>query len=242
MLEIIICDDNVKELNKTIEMCREYEARYKETDLKISFCASPLELKRNIEQGKKYDIYLLDIYMPKVMGTELAKFLRERNEDCQIIFLTTSVSHAVEAFSLHAAHYLVKPFTQEQLEEAINKAIRFIDKKNKEQIALKTLGGITKINFSDLLYSETDGHTQKLHLTDGKHLEVRITSTELFTLLDTDSRFFKCGSTYIINVGNVGEISKNYILFVTGETIPMMRRQYKDLIDRYTAYALEDFS
>lgn len=242
MLEIIICDDNVNELNTTSKMCRKYQAGYAEADLKISSCSSPLELKRNIEQGGKYDIYLLDIYMPEMMGTELAKFLRDRNQDCQIIFLTTSVSHAVEAFSLHAAHYLVKPFTQEQLEEAIDKAIKLIDKKNIAQITVKTSEGIQRISFSDLLYSETDGHMQQLHMADGKRLQVRVTSSELFALLAADIRFFKCGSTYIINVEKIEEISRNYIRFVTGETIPMMRRQYQDLIDRFTACALEGFS
>ncbi len=239
MLEIIICDDNINELNKASRMCQEYQEKNPKPDLRISPCSSPIKLKQRITEGKRYDIYLLDIYMPELTGTELAKFLRECTEDCQIIFLTTSVTHAVEAFSLHAAHYLVKPFSQEQLEEALNIAVQALEKKKAAQIEVKTSDGIHKVSFSDLLYSETDKHTQRIYLANGKCLQVRTTSTELFERLSIDSRFFKCGSTYIINVGRVEEITRNHIIFETGGRIPMQRRQYKDLIDRYTAYALE---
>lgn len=239
MIKIVICDDDVNELDKTYKMCQEYLAGHSETDIKISSFSSPLELLQNLEQGEKYDIYLLDIYMPQVTGTELAKSLRESKEDCQIIFLTTSANHAIEAFSLHAAHYLVKPYTMEQLKDAIHKAVRAIDKKNKAQITVKTSNGMHRVSFSDFIYSETDKHIQQIYMSDGKCHQVRITSAELFELLSFDSRFFKCGSTYIINVGKVEEITRNRIVFETGRRIPMQRRQYKDLVDRYTAYAME---
>lgn len=239
ILKIIICDDDVNELKKTAKMCQVYKEKYPEAGIKISTVSSPLELKRSIADGEKHDIYLLDIYMPEMMGTAFAKFLRKSNEDCQVIFLTTSANHAVEAFSLHAAHYLVKPYTEAQLEDALNKAIGIIEKRSKAQITVKTSDGIHRIGFSDFLYSETDKHVQKIYLADGKCLHVRMTSAELFERLSFDSRFFKCGSSYIINVGKVEEITRSHIIFETERKLPMQRRQYKDLIDRYTAYALE---
>jgi len=239
MIKIVICDDDVKELDKANKMCQAYQTGHPEADIRISSFSSPLELKFNIERGEKYDIFLLDIYMPQMTGTELAKSLRRSKEDCQIIFLTTSVNHAIEAFSLHAAHYLVKPYTRVQLEDALNKAVRAIEKKHKAQITVKTSDGICRISFSDFIYSETDNHVQQIYLADGECHKVRIPSTELFELLSFDGRFFKCGSTYIINVSKVEEITRNHIIFENGGKIPMQRRQYKDLIDRYTAYALE---
>jgi DNA-binding LytR/AlgR family response regulator len=238
MLTITICDDDINELSKSNKMCQAYNQRHPETDLRICSYSSPVELKNIIIQGDKSDIYLLDIYMPMVTGIELAQVLRENNEDSQIIFLTTSMNHAIEAFSLHAAHYLVKPYTQAQLEDALNKAILAIEKKNK-QITLKNSDGIYKINFSDFIYSETNMHIQQIYLEDGNCRMFRMTSAELFKLLSSDSRFFKCGSTYIINLGKVEEITKNCIIFENGIKIPMQRRQYKDLVDQYTAYALE---
>lgn len=172
MIKIIICDDDANELAKTKRMCQKYKAGCNE-DIRLKVFSSPLELKQSVTNEETYDVYLLDIYMPELTGTELAKFLRENNEDCEIIFLTTSVSHAIEAFSLHAAHYLVKPYSQEQLEDALNKAIRAIEKKNTAQITVKALDGTHKIGFSDFLYAETDKHIQRVYLKDGKCHHIR---------------------------------------------------------------------
>jgi DNA-binding LytR/AlgR family response regulator len=125
------------------------------------------------------------------------------------------------------------------LEDALNKAVIAIEKKHKAQITVKTTIGMQRIDFSDFLFSETDKHVQIIYMADGKCHHVRMTSTELFELLISDSRFFKCGSTYIINLDKVEEVTRSHVIFESGRKIPMQRRQYKDLVDRYTAYALE---
>lgn len=239
MLKIAICDDDANEMNKTKNLCLSYKEDHPEYDLRISTFSSSLDLKQCILQKEAFDIFLLDIFMPELTGTELARFIRESNEGCQLIFLTTSLAHAVEAFSLHATHYLVKPYTGEQFSDAMNKAVQTIEKQNKAQITLKTSEGLHKVCFSEFLYSETDKHIQQIHLLDGRSIRVRMTSSELYELLSSDDRFFKCGSTYIINIGRIEEITKNYIIFENGRQIPMQRRQYKELIDRYTIYSLE---
>ena len=239
MFTITICDDDFNELNKANKMCQRYKEKHPEIDVRIRSVSSPIVLKHSIIQGERSDIYLLDIYMPDVMGTELAIFLREYNKDCQIIFLTTSTTHAIEAFSLRAIHYLVKPYTREQLEGALDMAIRAIDRRNRSQITVKTSDGMYRINSSELLYSETNMHIQQIYMEDGKYYRVRMSSAEFFDILSFDTRFFKCGSTYIINLDKVEQVTRSYIIFNTGTKIPMQRRQYKDLVDRYTAYALE---
>jgi DNA-binding LytR/AlgR family response regulator len=237
MMKIAICDDEVKELNKTKAMCEKYISLHSELNVRINSFTSPEELL-HITQQEQFDILLLDIYMPAMTGTELARTLREKNIECQIVFLTTSLSHAVEAFSLHAAHYLVKPYTADQFEDALSKAVSAVERRKKFQIKLKTTDGVQKINLSDILYSETEGHVQRIHLTD-RCLQVRITCCDLFEMLSNDHCFFKCGSSYILNLGKIEEVSARSILFENGEQIPMQRRQYKELLDRYTGYSLE---
>ncbi len=52
--------------------------------------------------------------------------------------------------------------------------------------------------------------------------------------------FFKCGSTYIINLEKIKEITTKTIALDNNEKIPMQRRHYKTLIDKYTEYPFED--
>ncbi|HWT75968.1 MAG TPA: LytTR family DNA-binding domain-containing protein [Mobilitalea sp.] len=239
MITIAICDDNLKELDKTKEMCHSYMEAHCGHEIKLITFASPIELEQYISRKERMDILLLDIYMPEMSGIELAYHLRECHDECQIIFLTTSPSHAVEAFSLHAAHYLVKPYTQVQLEDALHMAMTAIGKNKKLHILLKSSQGLHKIFLKDIIYSETDKHIQHLHFADGSSLIIRMTSTELFELLSFDNRFYKCGSTYILNLEKIEEVTPRSILFEDKNQLPMQRRQYRELLDRYTGYVLE---
>ncbi len=58
----------------------------------------------------------LDIYMDGMTGMEAAKKLRKTDTDCLLVFITTSTDHALEGFQVRALHYLVKPFTEADID------------------------------------------------------------------------------------------------------------------------------
>lgn len=65
------------------------------------------------------DVVLLDIEMPGITGLELAKRIRELNPEVNIIFATAYSEYAVEAFSMYASGYLLKPLTREAWKTAL---------------------------------------------------------------------------------------------------------------------------
>lgn len=240
MIRIAICDDDEKELSRTKVMSSVYAVRNPELEIQLSTFKDPLELMQVIRsQQEAFDILLLDIYMPELTGIELAHAVREMDEQSQLIFLTTSVNHAIEAFSLHAAHYLLKPYTAGQLEDALSKAIAAVRKNKQKYIMLKIASGIRKLDITEIVYSETDKHIQNIYLADNERLQVRMSNGEFYGMLAFDPRFYKCGSTYIINLAKITEITTRQILFDNGSTIPVQRRQYRELLERYTAFSLE---
>ncbi|MCT1606737.1 LytTR family DNA-binding domain-containing protein [Nesterenkonia massiliensis] len=70
-----------------------------------------------------YDLVFLDIRMPGLTGLEVAQRLRENPRGPRVIFTTAYPDHAVEAFDLSAADYLVKPFDAERLRRAVERAL-----------------------------------------------------------------------------------------------------------------------
>lgn len=78
-----------------------------------------------------YDVVLLDVRMPGMGGLALARALltsaqRDRGDarPPAIVFTTAYGEHAVEAFDLAAADYIVKPFDQERLRRALDRALQ----------------------------------------------------------------------------------------------------------------------
>lgn len=70
-----------------------------------------------------YDLVFLDIRMPGLTGLQVAEQLRELPRQPKVIFTTAYPDHAVEAFDLAAADYLVKPFDAQRLARAVERAL-----------------------------------------------------------------------------------------------------------------------
>lgn len=106
-------------------------------------CASPAaEVVAEASQGAEaqqhlatmaIDLVLLDVHMPGVDGIEVARALRSRNDAPAVVFVTAHATHAVTAFELDAVDYLTKPVRAERLQQALQKAERFL----KERRALQ---------------------------------------------------------------------------------------------------------
>lgn len=70
------------------------------------------------------DIVLVDIQMPGMNGIELARHFASQQQAPAIVFVTAHEEHALEAFELAAADYLVKPVRAARLLEALRRARR----------------------------------------------------------------------------------------------------------------------
>lgn len=70
-----------------------------------------------------YDLVLLDVRMPGQSGLEVAAAARRLPRPPRIVFTTAHPDHAVEAFDLEAADYLVKPFDAARLARAVERAL-----------------------------------------------------------------------------------------------------------------------
>jgi DNA-binding NtrC family response regulator len=75
-----------------------------------------------VERGT-YDLILLDMKLPDIDGTEVLKAVREKTPAPCVIVMTgySTMSNAINAMKLGAADYLAKPFTDDELIEAIEK-------------------------------------------------------------------------------------------------------------------------
>lgn len=237
MISIAICDDELQQLERAKGLLRQYGFEHSQYDIKIHSFSAPLELLSFVSANGGFDLLLLDVYMDGILGTDAARELRDMGDKCQIIFLTTSRDHAVDAFSLDAAHYLLKPYSEKEFFAALDKVMDKLTKKDEVYITIKSTDGISRVDLNKLVYSETDNHVQKLYLSDGKVIAVRKSSTELFELLEEEPRFYKCGSTYIINMDYIVEISSKGVAFSSGARIPILSRKYMELRRLYMDYS-----
>lgn len=124
MLKVLVVDDE-EFVRKGIVM---------ETDWAALGCVVAGEAENGqvaLDAVKKYapDLIICDIRMPKMDGLTLLKTLRAEGNQVHVIFLTaySEFSYAREALKLYAFDYLLKPFEDGELEEAVLRAKREIE-------------------------------------------------------------------------------------------------------------------
>lgn len=82
--------------------------------------ATAREALRLIE-ALEYDVVFLDIAMPGLSGLELAERLKQRPSAPYVVFTTAYDEYAVKAFEARALDYLLKPYSDERLREALSR-------------------------------------------------------------------------------------------------------------------------
>lgn len=241
MIRIAICDDEVKELNRTKEMLIRYSLSRPKYEIKTYSYVAPLELLSDISQQGGFDLILLDVYMTGILGTDAARELRKLGNDAEIIFLTTSKDHALDAFEVNATQYLVKPYKELELFAALDKVMQRIYVDRRGVITLKTAEGIARIAPQDVVFTETGRNNyQIIHIIQGTKLEVRMTAAQLFELLSQNKFFIRCGVSLSLNLKYIRQISKDVIVFDTGERLAYPYRVYQKLKDEFMLFQMNE--
>ena len=170
MLKIAICDDDAGDRERVAEDLRVYAAAHQKHSIEMTVYSSAFAMLDAFEKAGCPDIALLDICMPGMLGTELARDILRCSENTDILFLTTSSDYAVDAFALHAADYIQKPYTQEKLNASLDRVIAL--RQERTWLLLPCEGELHRIALEDVLYIETDGKRRSFSLASGRKLTV----------------------------------------------------------------------
>ncbi|MCM1045086.1 MAG: LytTR family DNA-binding domain-containing protein [Candidatus Gastranaerophilales bacterium] len=236
MYLIALCDDEAAELDKTEQMLRKYEKTHTVEFLTQRFENAEDLLYQVKETGYEPDFILMDIYLPEKMGIQAAKELRDMGSGGKIIFLTTSKEHALEAFGVDAAQYLVKPVSDAVLFPVLDRLLEHAEDMRKRYLLLRVDGKIKRIAVDHIAYCEAQGKRQYLHFVDGGQCLLRITMTEIYEMLSRYEEFVRVGIAYIVNLGHVDSFNARELQMDDGRRIYLPRGAYQPLRERYFAY------
>ncbi len=178
-MRIAICDDNRSHLAQVKTSTLHYASAYLNDAVQISEYDNSLVFLEELHNNGGFDIVLLDICMPGILGTEAAREIRQRKDKTEIIFLTVSHEFAVDAFALDAAHYITKPFSQAEFDEAMNRALRAISQKQIKNVLIKTTSGVRAVDINTIIYVESFRHYLTIHLEDSEEIKTRVGLLEL---------------------------------------------------------------
>jgi len=177
-----------------------------------------------------------DIRMPGLDGMQLAKVLSRFAERPQIVFVTAYDSHAVDAFDLQAADYLMKPVHPARVAESVRRIVEAGHESgaaDDESIPIE-LAGVTRfVRRSDVRYVEAQGDYARLHTDKGSHL-VRIP----LALLEerwAEAGFVRIHRSTLVAIGHIDEVrisDGHCSLRVGRDVLQVSRRHTREVRDR----------
>jgi len=177
----------------------------------------------------KPDLIFLDIQMPKLTGFELLELIEHKPN---IIFTTAYDQYALKAFEANATDYLLKPFSKERFEQALNKVLVQSDKEKNidskinaivntidekpefiSRIAVKSGTKIDVIPTDNIAYLEAEGDYVMIYTQDDSYLKEK-TMKYFETHLD-NHQFIRIHRSFIVNVNEIIRLEhydkENYI-------------------------------
>lgn len=235
MKAIIIDDEPLARM-----MVKEYLQAYPNITVAVE-CNDGFEGMKAIQQHQP-DLIFLDIQMPKINGFEMLELI---DNPPQVIFTTAFEEYAIKAFDAHAADYLLKPFSKERFDKAmqklqqqrVNTAQAVVETAlqsnlHSNRIVVKDNGKIKIIPIAQVQYLEAADDYVKIITAEGSFLKKK--TMQHFEDSLPPQEFIRIHRSCIINAALITRIDlhekdSHIALLTTGARLPVSRAGYAKL-------------
>lgn len=177
------------------------------------------------------DLLFLDIQMPNKNGIDFYKLLES---DVMVIFTTAHSEFAIEGFNVNATDYLLKPFSFERFEVAVQKARNEFQFKNNNSIQthlmIRADYKLHRIEFEDILLLEGLDDYIQIHLKNKTKIVARISMKNILEKLP-ETKFIRVHRSFIIPINKVKTI-QNKVIQIDDFSVPI-GDTYKEEISKF---------
>lgn len=190
------------------------------------------------------DVIFLDIQMPKINGFEMLELIENPPA---VIFTTAFDEYAIKAFETHAVDYLLKPFSKERFDKALQKWISSRataaagenlplletaaaqSPAHQNRVVVKEGSKIKIIPVPHIQYLEAADDYVKIHTADGTYLKNKTMAH--FEQLLSAQQFVRIHRSYIINVQLITRIDpyekdSHLVILQNGMRLPVSKSGY----------------
>ena len=239
-MKAVIIDDELLARS----MIKEYLLHYPGIEL-VQECSDGFEGIKAIQEHQP-DLIFLDIQMPKINGFEMLELIEQPPA---VIFTTAFEEYAIKAFEAHAIDYLLKPFSKERFDKAIQKwqqqnpqehqvetdkliTTAYLNPAQQNRVVVKDNGKIKIIPTVNIQYLEAADDYVKIHTAEGVFLKNKTMGYFEQTL--EPHNFIRIHRSYTVNVQLITRIEpyekENHLAVLSiGVSLPVRKSGYVKL-------------
>lgn len=236
MISVALCDDQqvfLKWLHNAVSDCLRQIGI---ADAVVKDYSNPSDLLEAINSEDGVDIAILDVMMPDMDGMDIGAAIRRRHDSTALIFISSSLDYAIEAFSFNAVHYLPKPVKMQDLLEALQRAAEPLLSNERKMIMLNPRAGVFRnVDIHLIDYIESQGYRRIVHAGGEMIPELRKSLSEMGEELEklSPGQFQRLHRWCIVNLDSIRYLSAESVCLRNGEKLPMRSRSFRAMRDSF---------
>lgn len=243
MKRVLVIDDEPLARMVVLEYLQPYNTQIEV----LQECGDGFEGIKAIMQHQP-DLIFLDVQMPKINGFEMLELVEQAP---QVIFTTAFDEYAIKAFETHAVDYLLKPFSRERFNKAVEKYLAQAPAEKPsvkpteelletaaqspaqhERVVVKTGTKVKIIPVQDIEYLAADDDYVSIYTAEGSFLKNKTMS--FFEQMLDARQFARVHRSYMVSVSQITRIDPyekdaHVAILKSGKRIPVSKAGYAKL-------------
>lgn len=228
-MKIAIVDDRPEELNRILQITKKALPQ-----AKLFTFPSGEDFLETWKRGE-YDLILLDIFMDRILGIDVARKIREDDTDVRLVFCTTSNEFACESYEVGANYYLQKPVS----DASFAKMLEMIKLTQYELNRFIYLPDGQRLMLRNMIYSEYHNHLITIHCKRGEDIQTRMSQMDFEALLSEYTYFYNCSKGIVVNFHEIVNQEDGMFLMSDNTHLPISRRKAKDALEAFAHFRFE---
>lgn len=234
MIRLAICDDDAQAVAAHRALAEETLAHAGFALQVEPYTKSESLLADICEDGRVFDLILLDIEMPGLDGMALVEQIAPHLPQVRVIFITSHREYAIDAYALNIFRYVPKDETEKRLSQALLDAAQLIALEDGKSYTIQTAHRLEKLALRDILYIAREGKNVCFITAQGASLE----RTSLAQVLErlNDPAFVPIDRGMIVNLVHVLAVKDGFAVLDNGVQLPISRGHLAEVKAQLAAY------
>jgi len=236
-MRIAYCDDEKVQAVYVSDCLKRWQEVTKES-WELSVYGSAEEMLFEHPDSFPFDVILLDVEMDAMNGIELARKIREKDQQVVIAFLSNQKEYVFEGYEVQAVRYLLKPMEYDSFCKVMKAAVQN-QQTEKKAVVVMAGGELRKVYQQEIRYIEAVGHYIHIHIKQ-EEIVSKIPLANLYQQLDV-KQFVYIHRSYVVNLQYVIQIKRSECILEQKISLPVSRLVYKKLNEAFIQYYQREY-
>ena len=196
-------------------------------------CAATAEELEELLRGEPVDLLLSDIDLGqgKSTGIQLVQQLIPEESGTQVIYITGyPLQFCTTVYQTEHIYFLTKPLRQQELFNALDRAMEKLVKRIHRTVAIRAGGQILSLPTAQIHYVESDRRLARLFTEQGI-VETYLSLSQLLPQLGP--AFVQCHKSFLVNMAQVSRLEPEWMHLKNGSRAPISQAYRKKTRDAY---------